>query len=152
MKSIDKISAEVLFHRSKGKCTVTDLVTNGKLNCHHFGTNTTFLCQPDQLFFADIFNQKHCYYCQMEFKNDSTRDHIIPSSKRGTGHELNICYSCKKCNGHKGNMTPQELLDFINSPEYKKPGTGFGFNRSKIVPRIQNLIIHTKANLIFMQN
>lgn len=47
-----------------------------------------------------------CQYCN---KYGNTIDHIMPKSRGGLNTWGNLCVACKKCNGLKSNMTPQEV-------------------------------------------
>lgn len=51
-----------------------------------------------------------CGYCSRLIKDnkDITRDHIIPTSRGGLDVWTNVVLSCKKCNNHKANKTPDE--------------------------------------------
>ena len=53
--------------------------------------------------------QNRCHYCGNYFKTaDLTVDHIIPSSKGGRTNWKNCISACYKCNGKKGDRTPEE--------------------------------------------
>lgn len=50
-----------------------------------------------------------CLYCGQQFKAaDLSRDHISPLSRGGRDIWQNVVTSCKRCNHHKGNRTPEE--------------------------------------------
>lgn len=66
-----------------------------------------------------------CFYCDKKFdKNNprsySTRDHIIPISKGGVNNMRNYVNACVRCNGFKGNKTPDELANYIKIMDNKK--------------------------------
>lgn len=54
-------------------------------------------------------DQHVCAYCGDIF-NDSelTRDHVVPTSKKGANQWNNVVASCKRCNNAKGDRTPEE--------------------------------------------
>jgi len=55
---------------------------------------------------AILQRDKHqCAYC---LDYGDTVDHIIPKSKGGNGTFGNLVACCRKCNGKKGNKTPEE--------------------------------------------
>lgn len=50
-----------------------------------------------------------CQFCGREFAaRELTYDHVLPRCRGGRTTWENIVTSCKKCNGRKGNRTPQE--------------------------------------------
>lgn len=50
-----------------------------------------------------------CAYCDCVIPFDeSTKDHIIPVSRKGATNWINCVLSCKPCNSKKGNRTPDE--------------------------------------------
>ena len=50
-----------------------------------------------------------CLYCGQHFhKNQLTRDHVIPLSKRGLDEWENVVSACLHCNVRKGSRTPQQ--------------------------------------------
>jgi hypothetical protein len=50
-----------------------------------------------------------CLYCgQQHPVRDLTRDHVQPLSKRGTDTWNNVVTACRRCNNHKGGMTPEQ--------------------------------------------
>lgn len=63
-----------------------------------------------------IYNRdnKECYFCKrpLEF-NQTTLDHYLPKSKKGTMDVFNLVISCKKCNKLKGNKIPEDYKDKI---------------------------------------
>ena len=64
-----------------------------------------------------------CQYCgQIYLRQDLTLDHILPSSRGGKTTWENVTTACKKCNGRKGNRTPEEanmpLLTQPKRPRY----------------------------------
>lgn len=67
----------------------------------------------------------HCFYCGRQFDKSNpllrrTRDHIIPVSHGGINNTRNYVNACKKCNGFKGNRTPDELANYIKTLDEKK--------------------------------
>ena len=57
-----------------------------------------------------------CYYCGSEVKTPSkmTLDHIYPVSLGGPTIPTNLVPCCRKCNGIKENMTPQQYGAYRN--------------------------------------
>ena len=50
-----------------------------------------------------------CLYCGKRFLHqDLSRDHIHPISRGGRDVWKNCVTACKRCNHHKGNLTPEE--------------------------------------------
>lgn len=50
-----------------------------------------------------------CLYCGQHFhKNQLTRDHVLPLSKRGQDEWENVVSACLHCNVKKGSRTPQQ--------------------------------------------
>lgn len=50
-----------------------------------------------------------CLYCGREHKDEAlTRDHVKPISLGGRDHWSNVVTACRRCNTHKGGMTPEE--------------------------------------------
>ncbi len=50
-----------------------------------------------------------CLYCGQQFKYEElSRDHVSPLSRGGRDVWQNVVTSCKRCNHHKGNRTPEE--------------------------------------------
>jgi 5-methylcytosine-specific restriction endonuclease McrA len=48
-------------------------------------------------------------YCAREFPElQLTRDHIQPTSRGGADRWENVVASCKRCNQHKADRTPEE--------------------------------------------
>lgn len=59
-----------------------------------------------KLFLRD---QNVCAYCGEEFVFESlTREHIIPVSKGGQDHWMNVVTACRWCNHRKANRTPEQ--------------------------------------------
>lgn len=76
----------------------------------HRGPKTVPLKNPE-LFARD----KHvCAYCGTAYKGSSaielnlTRDHIHPVSQGGPDTWMNVVTSCKRCNHHKNDRTPEQ--------------------------------------------
>ena len=50
-----------------------------------------------------------CLYCARPFPTrELTRDHITPLSKGGQDVWNNVATACRRCNNHKGGMTPEQ--------------------------------------------
>jgi len=50
-----------------------------------------------------------CAYCGHRFHvDDLTREHIVPVSRGGLDSWMNCITACRSCNGHKGNLMPDE--------------------------------------------
>jgi hypothetical protein len=50
-----------------------------------------------------------CLYCAMHFPTrELTRDHITPLSRGGQDVWNNVATACRRCNNHKGGMTPEQ--------------------------------------------
>ena len=50
-----------------------------------------------------------CAYCGGLFHaDDLTREHIVPTSRRGHDTWMNCITACRACNGRKGNRLPEE--------------------------------------------
>ena len=50
-----------------------------------------------------------CAYCAGIFKDrDLTADHVMPESRGGEWSWMNLVAACRRCNGTKDNMTPDE--------------------------------------------
>lgn len=54
-------------------------------------------------------DQYMCAYCGKVTPRSLTRDHIIPQSRGGKDHWLNVCACCRICNLAKGSRTLEEL-------------------------------------------
>lgn len=58
-----------------------------------------------------LFRRDHhlCAYCGQEFESkELTRDHVHPRSRGGSHDWVNSVTSCKSCNMHKADRTPEE--------------------------------------------
>ena len=54
-------------------------------------------------------DQNICLYCGNHFHDHQlTRDHIVPRSRGGRDHWLNVVAACRRCNQHKGNRLLEE--------------------------------------------
>lgn len=67
-------------------------------------------CQPPLengiLFRRD---QNLCLYCGNEFAiHNLSRDHVLPLSRGGRDSWTNVVTSCRRCNNHKADRTPEE--------------------------------------------
>ena len=50
-----------------------------------------------------------CAYCGGHFADEAlTREHIVPTSRRGLDSWMNCITACRACNGRKGNRMPEE--------------------------------------------
>jgi hypothetical protein len=50
-----------------------------------------------------------CAYCGDHFLDEwLTREHILPVSKGGPDHWMNVVTACRGCNHRKGNRTPEQ--------------------------------------------
>ena len=50
-----------------------------------------------------------CLYCARRFPTrELTRDHITPLSQGGQDAWNNVATACRRCNNHKGGMTPEQ--------------------------------------------
>ena len=63
-------------------------------------------------------DQNLCLYCGKSFTDaDLTRDHILPVSRGGRDHWLNVVAACRRCNQHKGNRRLEECsLELLALP------------------------------------
>jgi 5-methylcytosine-specific restriction endonuclease McrA len=64
-----------------------------------------------------------CQYCgKQPARKDLTVDHILPRSRGGYTTWENVVAACQRCNGRKGNRTPEEanmrLLSAPSQPRY----------------------------------
>ena len=54
-------------------------------------------------------DQNMCLYCGKHFHDhELSRDHVIPSSRGGKDHWVNVVSACRRCNHFKQNRTPEE--------------------------------------------
>lgn len=50
-----------------------------------------------------------CAYCGQRFRPEElTREHIIPTSRKGKDSWMNCITACRPCNGRKGDRLPEE--------------------------------------------
>jgi hypothetical protein len=42
-----------------------------------------------------------------------TKEHLIPKSRGGNNTAYNLRPCCRRCNGHKGNLLPEEYLEHL---------------------------------------
>jgi len=59
----------------------------------------------------ELFHRDHhlCMYCGRSSRHSElTRDHVIPLSQGGRNHWSNVVTACKRCNTHKGGLTPEQ--------------------------------------------
>lgn len=56
-----------------------------------------------------------CFYCGAP---GGTIDHVIPRSKGGKASQSNCVPSCKWCNGHKGDRSPEEFKAWLIENHY----------------------------------
>ena len=59
-----------------------------------------------------------CQYCGCSLgPTTMTIDHVLPESRGGKRHWLNVVSSCKRCNNLKDNRTPEEAkMKLLNRP------------------------------------
>ena len=58
-----------------------------------------------------------CQYCgRQPSRKDLTVDHIVPRSRGGHTAWENVVTACQRCNGRKGNRTPEEAGMSLLSP------------------------------------
>jgi len=59
-----------------------------------------------------------------KYKNDYTKHHIIPKSRKGTSKLENICYvprrEHEKYHSLFENKTPEEIVDYLNRDFWKE--------------------------------
>ena len=69
----------------------------------------------DKLFARD---RQVCAYCGDHFAADAlTREHIVPVSRGGPDHWMNVVTACRSCNHRKGNRTPESAgLPLLYTP------------------------------------
>lgn len=54
-------------------------------------------------------DQNLCMYCGNEHASaDLSRDHVLPLSRGGRDRWTNVVTSCRRCNNHKADRTPEE--------------------------------------------
>jgi 5-methylcytosine-specific restriction endonuclease McrA len=65
-----------------------------------------------------IRDRNVCAYCAGCFpSHELTREHIVPLSRGGRDHWMNVVTACRGCNHHKGSRLPQEAkLDLVYTP------------------------------------
>jgi 5-methylcytosine-specific restriction endonuclease McrA len=71
-----------------------------------------------------------CVYC--DSKKNLTIDHVLPRSRGGQNNWENLVTCCTKCNGKKGNRTPEEADMKMRQTPFKPGYTYFIKNFSKI--------------------
>lgn len=83
-----------------------------------------------------IFNRDKwvCQYCSMSLsKATATIDHVFPSSRGGKTTWQNCVASCKPCNRHKANKTPNEAnMNLLCQPSIPTTVDFWDISRSKI--------------------
>lgn len=59
-----------------------------------------------------------CQYCgRQPSRKDLTVDHILPRSRGGHSTWENVVAACQRCNGRKGNRTPEEVgMKLLSKP------------------------------------
>ena len=64
----------------------------------------------------ELKGRDKCYYCgkQIEVPSQITLDHIHPVSLGGPTIPQNLLPACRKCNGRKENMTPEQFQAYKN--------------------------------------
>lgn len=70
------------------------------------GLRTSIPLSNSALFHRDRYI---CAYCGEHHPKGLTRDHIIPMSRGGRDHWLNVCACCSACNVKKGAKLLEEL-------------------------------------------
>ena len=54
-------------------------------------------------------DQNLCLYCGNKFRDgDLSRDHVKPLAQKGEDTWANVVTACKRCNNHKGSLTPEQ--------------------------------------------
>ncbi|MDT8409125.1 MAG: HNH endonuclease [Wenzhouxiangellaceae bacterium] len=54
-------------------------------------------------------DQNLCLYCGRRFPDcELSRDHVKPLAARGENTWANVVTACKRCNNHKGSLTPEQ--------------------------------------------
>jgi 5-methylcytosine-specific restriction enzyme A len=57
-----------------------------------------------------------CHYCKTRFiPGELTMDHVIPLSKGGKSHKINLVPCCKGCNTKKKQLLPFEWEEYMNN-------------------------------------
>jgi 5-methylcytosine-specific restriction endonuclease McrA len=65
-----------------------------------------------------------CIYLGCESNKNLTLDHVIPRSRGGDNTWENLATCCSKCNGRKGDRTPEEAGMKMRQKPFK-PGYGY---------------------------
>ncbi len=82
------------------------IATIGHSNCRRREKHYTPPLNNLTLFRRDAH---HCLYCGNRYSSDMlSRDHVTPTSDGGQDNWNNVVTSCKRCNHHKDNRTPEE--------------------------------------------
>lgn len=63
-----------------------------------------------------------CGYCQKKLIHDGTIDHVIPRAQGGKNTWENVTAACRRCNGKKGNRTPEEMGWVLHRKPYRPIG------------------------------
>lgn len=68
---------------------------------------------PGTFRYVDVMRQYHrqgmvCAYCMQHCAALPEPEHVVPLSRGGRNDMSNIVAACKRCNGDKGNQTPDE--------------------------------------------
>jgi 5-methylcytosine-specific restriction endonuclease McrA len=71
-----------------------------------------------------------CVYC--DSKKNLTIDHVLPRSRGGDNTWENLVTCCTKCNGKKGNRTPEEAGMKMRQKPFKPGYTYFMKNFAKV--------------------
>ena len=88
----------------------------------------------ENIFKRDSFE---CLYCGS--KKDLTIDHVKPKSRGGDNSWENLATCCSKCNGKKGDRTPEEANMGM---KYKPFKPGYTYFIRKIVTNQEDWIIY----------
>ena len=86
-----------------------------------------------------------CAYCGGHFESDVlTREHVIPLSRGGRDHWMNVVTACRSCNHHKGSRLPHEAnMSLLYAPCIPSLWEDFILrNRRILVDQMEFLMAH----------
>jgi 5-methylcytosine-specific restriction endonuclease McrA len=86
-----------------------------------------------------------CAYCGGHFDEEHlTREHIIPLSRNGRDHWMNVVTACKGCNHRKGSRTPEEAhMPLLYTPYVPSLWEDFILrNRRILADQMEFLVAH----------
>lgn len=86
-----------------------------------------------------------CLYCGQHFhKNQLTRDHVVPLSRRGLDEWENVVSACLHCNVRKGSRTPQQAAMPLLAVPYRPSWVEHLIlsNRNILADQMQFLVGH----------